>query len=379
MFDETILRDTRAIIDLDCVGKSISAIKEKVGGRVDVMAVVKADGYGHGAIKAARKALKSGASSLAVAYPQEGIELRQAKIDAPILVMGLTPAAVPGALESVVKNTLSQAVAERDAPAALSALASPSSPAAVHIKVDTGMGRIGIRPDEVVEYAEFLKKLPNLVIEGIFTHFPSSDESDRSFTDRQIEIFGEIIASLENRGIKIPKRHMANSGGILGFPSSYFNLVRPGIMMYGLYPSSEAVRSIPLFSAMSLVTRICFLKEVLPGTPISYGRTFITERKSLIATLPLGYADGYPRFLSNRGEVLVRGKRARVVGRVCMDMAMIDVTDIPGVAVGDDVTLFGKEGGEEISIDEFAGMLGTINYEVTCMVGKRVPRVYLNE
>ncbi len=240
------------------------------------------------------------------------------------------------------------------------------------------MGRIGVTPEDTLEYIRFLKRLPGIVVEGIFTHFPRSDEADPSFTDRQITTFTGLIRDLEGARIHVPKRHMANSGGVLGFPDSYLNLVRPGIMIYGLYPSAEVKRTVRISPAMSLVTKIRFLKRVGAGTPISYGGTYVTKSETAVATLPLGYADGYRRLLSNSYEVLVRGQRAPVIGRVCMDMTMVDVTQIEGASVGDEVVLIGRQGDEEISTDDMARRLDTINYEVTCLVGKRVPRVYIN-
>jgi len=375
MYDQTVMRDTRAVVDLSAVAGSIRGISGLVGPRVEVMAVVKADGYGHGAIPVAKTALNNGASSLGVAYVQEAVELREAGLSTPILVFGIAP---PESIDPVVRYDLAQAVADAETPQALSAGVTTDRPARVHIKVDTGMGRIGITPGDALEYARLLKKLPNIEIEGIFTHFPRADELDPAFTKRQIETFTALLRELDHAGIHIPKRHMANSAGVLAFPDSYLNLVRPGIMIYGLYPSREVARSIPLSPAMSLVTKIRFLKRVGPGTPISYGGTFVTKADTLVATLPLGYADGYRRLLSNNYEVLVRGRRAPVIGRVCMDMTMIDVTLVPNVAVGDEVVLMGSQGDQEISTDEMAERLGTINYEITCLVGKRVPRVYIN-
>ena len=375
MYDQTVMRDTRAVVDLSAVAGSIRGISGLVGPRVEVMAVVKADGYGHGAIPVAKTALNNGASSLGVAYVQEAVELREAGLSTPILVFGIAP---PESIDPVVRYDLAQAVADAETPQALAAGVTTDRPARVHIKVDTGMGRIGITPGDALEYARLLKKLPNIEIEGIFTHFPRADELDPAFTKRQIETFTALLRELDHAGIHIPKRHMANSAGVLAFPDSYLNLVRPGIMIYGLYPSREVARSIPLSPAMSLVTKIRFLKRVGPGTPISYGGTFVTKADTLVATLPLGYADGYRRLLSNNYEVLVRGRRAPVIGRVCMDMTMIDVTLVPNVAVGDEVVLMGSQGDQEISTDEMAERLGTINYEITCLVGKRVPRVYIN-
>lgn len=378
MFDEHVLRDTRALVDLNAIKGVVRDISASVGEEVAVMAVVKADAYGHGAVKVAHAALTAGASSLAVAYPQEVVELRDAGITENILVMGLLPSDNPDAVDIIVGTGAAQTVADTDAPRILGAAAPVDRPVPVHIKVDTGMGRIGIPPDDVLPYIEFLKTISGIVIEGIFTHFPSADESDPSFTNSQITAFNGLLHTIEESGIHIPLRHMANSAGVLACRNSYVNMVRPGIMLYGLYPSHEVEHSIPLAPALRLVSAVRYLKRVPAGTPISYGRTFVTSRPSIIATLPVGYADGYNRLLSNRGSVLVRGERAPIVGRVCMDMTMIDVTDIEGVAVGDETVLIGRQGSDEISADEMASLLGTINYEVTCAISKRVPRVYID-
>jgi alanine racemase len=379
MFNETVIRDTRAVIDLDCIGRSVSGARDLVGDTVEIIAVVKADGYGHGAVRVAKKALRSGADSLAVAYPEEGAELRECGVTVPVLVLGLTPPEVKGALEKVVESDLTQTVAEKELPVALNAMCPKGKKIPVHIKVDTGMGRIGVRPEDVVEYISFLKGLTRIEIEGIYTHFPSADEADKEFTNNQIKVFMDLLDELKGRGIEIPKVHMANSGGVLAHPESYLTAVRLGISLYGLYPSGEVQRSISLTPAMSFHTRVRYLKRVPRGTSISYGRTFVTKRETAVATLPVGYADGYPRILSNRGHVLVGGVEAPIIGRVCMDMTMVDVTDVPGVEVNDEVVLFGRQGKSEIHIDKMAEWLNTINYEVTCIVGKRVPRVYINE
>ncbi len=379
MFNETVIRDTRAVVDLDRIRQSVSGIRKLVGNGVEIMAVVKADGYGHGAVRVAKKALRSGADSLAVAYPEEGAELRENAITAPVLLLGLTPPEIKGAVEKVVGCGLTQTVADAELPRALNAASPDGKRIPVHINVDTGMGRIGIGIEDVIEYISFLKSLKNIEIEGIYTHFPSSDEADKEFTRRQVDAFLGLLKELKGRGIDIPKAHMANSGGILAHRQSYLTTVRAGIMLYGLYPSGEVERSVPLTPAMSFVTKVRYVKRVPRGAPISYGRTYVTERETTVATLPVGYADGYPRILSNKRHVLVGGKPAPIIGRVCMDMTMVDVTDIPGVEVGDEVVLFGRQGESEIHIDRMAEWLDTINYEVTCIVGKRVPRVYINE
>ena len=374
-----MIRPTRVEINLEAIAHNIQAIRQKVGQTVKIMAVVKGDGYGHGAVEVANVALQSGASYLAVAIPEEGVELRLSGIKAPILIFGLTP---PDKVQNVVRYDLTQTICTTESAEALSAKAQESGKVAkVHIKVDTGMSRIGVMPEDAVKFVKEIFKLKAIGVEGIFTHFSAADSisntEDRTFTELQISRFKEVIAELEGNGIQIPLKHAANSAGTLKFSSSYFDMVRPGIIIYGLNPSTEVTDVVNLEPAMSFKTAIVYLKTVPPGASIGYGRTFITEKESVIATLPVGYADGYNRLLSNKGEVLVRGKRAPVIGRVCMDMTMIDVTHIPEVKIGDEVVLYGKQGCAEISVDEIANNIGTIPYEVVSTVGKRVPREYL--
>jgi len=318
------------------------AIRDRVGPHVKIMPAVKADGYGHGAVQVSRAALEAGADMLGVATLEEAIELREADIAAPILIFGCVPEITA---RELMRWGISAAVCDLESAAALSEAAveaasgSPvlSSPAryekggsrgrrvAVHIKVDTGMGRIGMTPQEWEAAAGRLFSLPGIRVEGIFTHFPSSDEPDQTFTKEQIATFGGLCDRLKARGFSIPLRHAANSGGILAHPDSFFDMVRPGIMLYGCYPSPEAARSIPITPALSLKSRIVFLKDVPPGATVSYGRTFKAARRTRVATIPIGYADGYNRHLSNQGEAIVRGRVVPVIGRVCMDQTMLDV------------------------------------------------------
>ena len=335
------------------------------------MAVVKADGYGHGSVEVSRIALQSGADYLGVALPDEGMQLRRAGIDVPILVLGLVQ---PEEASKVVGASLHQTVSSLELAEALDQEARRTSTRVnVHVKVDTGMGRIGIRPEDASDFVLRIQRLQNLDVVGIFSHFASADAADKAFARRQLEIFDRTVRELELAGIHLPMKHMANSAAVLDLPESHFDLVRPGIMIYGHYPSGEVSHSVALKPAMRLRTEISFLKTVPPGTSISYGRTFVTDRETKVATLPIGYGDGYPRLLSNRGQVIVRGRRAPLVGRVCMDMCMIDVSHVPEVQAGDEVTLFG----EDPPVEEIASMVGTINYEVVCDVGKRVPRLYV--
>ena len=364
-------RPTRAVIDLKAISHNIAEIRKKIGSRRDLMAVVKADGYGHGAVEVSLAALSSGATCLGVALPEEGLQLRDAGVDVPVLVLGLIQ---PKEAYKTIDSGLEQAVSTMELADALDQEARKASThIKMHIKVDTGMGRIGVSPQDALELVRTISRFKNLDLTGIFSHFPSADETDKTFTKRQIEIFNDLVQGIEDAGFRIPKRHMANSAAILDLPESYLDLVRPGIMIYGLYPSMEVSRSIKLKPAMTLKTDVIYVKSVPAGTPISYGRTFCVDRKAVVATLPVGYADGYYRLLSNQGSVLIRGRRVPLIGRVCMDMCMIDVTGIKDVRPGEEVVLFG----ENPPVDEIARKIGTINYEVVCAVGKRVPRIYV--
>lgn len=364
------MRSTRAVVNLGAVGYNIAAAREKIGKKRRLMAVVKADGYGHGALEVSTTALSSGADCLGVAFPEEAEPLRKAGIDVPILVLGPIQ---PGEAYKVVDLGLEQTVCSLELAEALNGAAGNASVRIdVHIKVDTGMGRIGVLPHDLLEYCRKVKRLKHLNLKGIFSHFACADEKDADFTNRQIRIFDQAVREMEASGISVPQKHLANSAGVLAHPASYYDLVRPGIMIYGLYPSQEIARSIPLIPAMTLKSRVIQVKKVPPETPVSYGRTCYTSRPTIVATLPVGYADGYNRRLSNRSFATIRGERAPLIGRVCMDMCMFDVTDVRDVKPGDEAILFG----EAPTIDDIAEGLDTINYEVVCAVGKRVPRIY---
>jgi len=368
---QSVERATRAIIDLGAVSYNVAEIRKKIGNERGLMAMVKADGYGHGAVEVSRAALRSGADSLGVAISGEGQQLREAGIEVPILVVGLSP---PEEAYKVVKFRLSQTVATVELLEALDSEAGKASTKVnVHVKVDTGMGRVGINPDDAVSFVRKVKDFRNLNLKGIFSHFPSSDERDKTFSIGQLQLFNQVISNLQLAGIEVPQKHMANSGAVLDLPQSYYDMVRPGIMIYGIYPSREVSRSIKLRPAMTFKTRVAQVKVVPAGTPISYGRTFTTNKKTTVATLPVGYGDGYNRLLSNRGEVLIKGHRAPVIGNVCMDMCMIDASGVEDVRPGDEVVLFG----EDPPVWEFATKIGTIPNEVVCAVSKRVPRLYI--
>jgi alanine racemase len=366
-------RTTHALVDLGAIADNISEIRKRIGEKRDLMAVVKADGYGHGAVEVSQTALKHGANCLGVATPEEGQQLREAGIDVPILVLGLIQ---PEEAYKVADFGLEQTICSFDLAEELNQIAANTGTRInIHIKLDTGMGRVGLVPKEALAYIRRVSRFKNLNLKGIFSHFSCADEFDKTFARKQIEIFERLIRDIEASGIKIPKKHIANSAAILDLPESYFDLVRPGIMIYGLYPSNEVSRTFELRPAMTLVTKVIFVKQVPPGCPISYGRAFITQKETTVATLPVGYADGYNRLLSGQGEVLIKGRRVPLMGRICMDMCMVDVSGIKDVRVGDEVILFGQG----LSVDEIASKIGTINYEVVCGIGKRVPRIYSDE
>ncbi|MFZ5596058.1 MAG: alanine racemase [Bacillota bacterium] len=369
---------TWAEIDLSALRNNIREIRRVTDPGAEVMAVVKANAYGHGAVRVSGVVLENGATRLAVARLSEGAELRRAGIKAPILILGYTPVDM---IDEIAEYGLQQTV--HDCGYALSlnnraAMRGVRVP--VHIKIDTGMGRLGIVAGSASAMNDIraIAALPNLEPAGVYTHFATADSADKTFTMRQMERFIKIIDALRKEGVEFPLRHCANSAAVIDMPQNCMNMVRAGISLYGLYPSGEVnVKRVRLRPVMSFKTRVAQVKTVPPGFPVSYGCTYVTERETVIATLPVGYADGFSRLLSNKGVVLVRGERAPVVGRVCMDQCMIDVGGIPGVQADDEVVLFGSQGGCVLAVEEVAGLIGTINYEVVCMVNERVPRIYI--
>ena len=369
------MRPTVAEIDLSAISFNIRAIREKVF-PAQVMAVVKADAYGHGAVPVAKEALKSGAAYLGVALVEEGIELRDAGIQAPILIFG-------GALEEqlplFVKYNLEPTIYTIECARYLSQIAdNENKQIPLHVKVDTGMGRVGVPHAEAVAFVESISQLPGIEVKGLYTHFSTSDERDKSYSHLQFARFEEIIRCLKNKKIEIPLKHAANSGAILDLPETYLDMVRPGVMMYGYYPSNETTESVAIKPAMTFKTRVLHIKDVPENTSVSYGRKFITKKPTRIATLPVGYADGYNRLLTNRGQVTIRGKKFPVVGRVCMDLILIDLGDDRKVQIGDEAVLFGKREENNFTVEEYCEIVNTIPYEVTCWVSKRVPRIYKN-
>lgn len=375
---EKIMRPVWAEIDLDKAAYNMKNIKKIVGDK-EVIAVVKADCYGHGADDLAPVFLENGASRLAVAILTEGIELRKKNITAPIMILGYTPLELS---EELINNDIEQTVYDLEYAKKLSSLAEKlGKKVKIHIALDTGMGRIGFIPNEKsIEDVVEIASLKGIEIIGIFTHFSTADEYDKTYTNEQFKKIKDFIAELEKRNINIPLKHVSNSGAIMDMPETYLDAVRAGIILYGYYPSNEVNKEkLDIKPILTLKTTISHVKEVEEGTSISYGRTFITKKKSKIATIPIGYADGYSRLLSGKAKVIINGKFAPVVGRICMDQCMIDVTDIGEVKVGDEVILLGEEGNLKFNADDFAEIMGTINYEITCMLKQRIPRVYIKE
>lgn len=365
-------RPTWAEIDLGAIRHNFNQVKNLIGSNVKILVAVKADAYGHGIVPVSQTLLESGADYLGVASIDEAMHLRQAGIKKPILIF---TNALPKEIDTVVRYDITQTVCTTDTIKMLDESAKKQKKLArVHIKVDTGMGRLGVWHKEAVNFVKKILHLKNINIEGIYTHFPSADEDDATFTHKQIENFSRLIETLAKNKIHILFRHAANSMAVIGFKKAHLNLVRPGLMIYGLYPRTDL--NIKLKPAMSFKTKIIYLKDTPPGRTISYGRTHITKTHTKIATIPVGYADGYNRLLSNRAQVLVKGTRCPVVGMICMDHSMVDVGRIKNINVGDEVVLFGRQGKQKITVEELASLCGTIPYEIVCWVSKRVPRVY---
>jgi alanine racemase len=346
-----------------------------------MMAVVKADAYGHGAPFVAKEFDALGADYFGVSNIEEALQLRRCGISKPILILGYTP---PEYADVLIEKKISQTVFSLDYAKELSAAAVKSGgKITAHIKIDTGMSRIGFLFHNECESKESLDEitkaaaLQGLDLEGAFTHFAVADEPDNEFTHTQFNRFIDALSALESRNVKFRLRHCCNSAGLLNFPEMQLDMVRPGIILYGLTPCAGMPMPIELKPVMSLKTAISQVKELDKDTAISYGMTYRTQNKSVIATLPIGYADGYARSLSNSAEVLIKGKRASVVGRVCMDQSMADITAIDGATVSDIATIIGSDGGEQVTMEEIASKMGTINYETACLIGKRVPRVFL--
>lgn len=367
-----------ATIDLDAIRHNMEKMKERLQPGTKIIAVIKTDGYGHGAVQIAKEIQEmDDLFGYAVATVEEAEELIRHDIEKPILVLGIP---FPDQYERMAEQKIRPAVSSYEEAVGLNEVCERlGTELPIHIAVDTGMSRIGFQVTEVqADVVREISRLPHLQIEGIFTHFARADELDKTSTQNQYQLFQEMIRKLEARDVSISYRHCSNSAGIMDLPSYNMDLVRAGITLYGLWPSDEVHKEhLPLKPVLSLYSQVAFVKNLEKDREISYGGTYTTPSVRRIATIPVGYGDGYPRGLSNKGSVLIRGRRAPITGRICMDQFMVDVTDIPDVQVGDRVTLIGTDGVEMISVEEAGALSGRFNYEFVCNLGKRIPRVFL--
>lgn len=368
-----------AAVDLDAVRYNMEQMHLNLSPGTKMIGVIKTDGYGHGAVPVGRELEElSYVAGYATATAEEAFILREAGLKKPILILGYT---FPYSYEELIRQEIRPAVFRMDSVEELAACARRIGvPVRVHVKVDTGMTRVGIRPDESgLRFVETLFQMEGIEVEGIFTHFARADEVDKTSARKQLTRFLSFVEQIEDRlGYHIPVRHCSNSAGIVELQEANLDVVRAGITIYGLWPSAEVSREIvSLRPILSLKSHVVYMKEVEAGVPVSYGGTYVTTEKTLIATIPVGYGDGYPRSLSGKGYVLIRGKRAPILGRVCMDQFMVDVSHIPDAVQGDEVTLIGKDGDEEITMEQLGDLSGRFNYELACNLGKRIPRIYL--
>lgn len=367
-----------ARIDLDAVLYNMEQMRKRIGDGAQIIAVIKMDGYGHGSGPIARMLEeKEYIWGFATASLEEAVVLREAGIRKPVLVLGCV---FPEQYEEMLSHDIRATVYTKELAQGISKTAEKLGKTAVfHVKIDTGMGRLGFTPDKSsIHTIQEIGELPNVELEGIYTHFAKADEADKSYTEEQHERFLWMKEALEAEGLNITYYHCDNSAGIIDLPQMKHNLVRAGISTYGMYPSKEVSRTaVDLKPALELISHVTFVKEVDAGTPISYGGTFITQKKMKVATIPVGYGDGYSRGLSNKADVLIHGKRARILGRVCMDQFMVDVTDIDDVKFMDEAVLIGSAGEEHISVEELGSLCGRFNYEFVCCLGRRIPRVYI--
>ena len=366
------IRPTIATVDLGAIRHNLEVARTVAPGQA-ICAVVKADAYGHGLNEVGLTLSRAGVEWLAVALVEEGISLRRVGVKTSILVLG---SALGGTLFELVAHDLTAAIYRPDQLEAL-AMAARGKKVAFHLKIDTGMARLGVHVDELDELLDALAGMPNLVLEGVMTHFANADLADREFNAEQLSLFKRACKRITERGVNPKWLHISNSAAVLSYPEAHIGLLRPGLMIYGLDPLQKRGQT-GLVPAMGWTTRPVHLKTVPKGTRVSYGGRWVAQRESRLATLPVGYADGYPRAMSGKAEVLVRGQRAPVVGNICMDLCVIDVTDIPGVTLEDEVTLMGRQGGAEISAHDLARWADTIPYEIICGVGSRVPRYYID-
>lgn len=379
------LKRAWAQIDLNALQYNYNVVKSMINPKSKIMCVVKADAYGHGAKRLSKEFSKLGADWFAVSNLEEAMQIRKAGVNKPILILGYTPVNMVQVLSD---NNISQAAISEDYAKKLSLRAEKiNKKIKVHIKLDTGMNRIGILDQNDIQRKNAVKSIENilnmsgLIVEGLFTHFAVADEGidGEDYTRMQYENFKCVISDLKEKGIKIPLCHCCNSAAIIDYPDMDMDMVRPGIILYGLLPSNKLKSKLRLKPVMQLKSTVSLVKEIDAGVKISYGGNFISDKKMKIATVPIGYADGYPRYMSGKGEMIVKGKRAKIVGRICMDQLMLDVTDIDGVNQGDIVTVLGGEKESRISANDIADINNTINYEIICLVGKRVPRIYYKD
>ncbi len=373
-----------AEVNLDAIKSNIINIKSSLSANTKIMAVVKADGYGHGFLESASTLIQNGADYLAVACPDEALLVRKKGIQIPILILGYSDSE---RFEELILNDVTQTVFDYESAAKLSEIALKNGKKAkIHIKIDTGMARIGYQygydeesdkntVDEILKIVQ----LKGIDAEGIFTHFSVADEPDDNYTAEQFDKFMKLVSELENKGVTFKYRHCCNSAATLMFPEMHLDMVRPGIILYGCYPSEYVKSNFELKPAMQFKTRVINISKINKNSPISYGKTFVADRDLIVATIPVGYADGFPRLLSNKANVIVNGKIVPVLGRICMDQCMIDVTSVNNINVGDEVIVFGSQGDCFIPVESIAELSDTINYEILCSVGKRIPRIYLKE
>ncbi|MEI7027288.1 alanine racemase [Paenibacillus sp. y28] len=375
---ERFYRATRVEVSLDALAGNLRAFREVLPVGMKTMAVVKGNAYGHGAVKVAEEAVACGVDYLGVAFLDEALELRQAGITAPVLVLGFTG---PEGLDVARDHDVTLTVFTDEVLAALQQMPEESHKLKIHVKLDTGMGRIGLHEEATaVDFIQRAIACPGVEVEGLFTHYACADETDKSYTLEQHRRFQAIVDRFAQHGRRFALLHAGNSATAIDMPELSFNMVRLGISMYGMYPSEEVNKSrIELQPVLSYKTRVVMVKTVPQGTAISYGATYRAAGEEKIATLPVGYADGFSRMLSGKCEAIVRGRRVPVVGRICMDQCMLNVSGVPDVQPGDEVVLIGRQGDAVLAVEEVAAALGTINYEVTCMVSNRVPRVYIRD
>jgi alanine racemase len=378
---DSYFRPTRVEISLDALRANLEGFRRVLPDHVNMMVVVKADAYGHGAVEVSREALRCGVTYIAVAFLDEGLELRQAGITAPILVLGYTP---PEGLEWAWKHGITVNVYSHEVLDAFERLQleqPQDKPLTIHIKVDSGMNRLGLSTEkEAIELIERAFRIPGLFVEGLFTHYASADETDKTFTHEQYKRFDRIVEYFREQGTEFTYIHAGNSAAAIDCPNLTYNMVRLGISMYGLYPSEEVNHQvIELEPVMSIKTGVVMVKSLPPGSGVSYGTIYRTSGEETIATLPIGYADGFSRMLTGKAQALVKGTRVPVVGRICMDQCMVNVTGVADIHNEEEVVILGRQGGERITAEEHAAWLGTIKYEITCMISHRVPRVYIRD